>query len=222
MNSVCVCPNDPGALYTALKWSIEWHDQNEPFFRWAKDLVGDFAYRMYTGDFPDRRQTLYLCGEPGSGKSSLLNIYLNVTPLHRIFKPIYESAFPFSNWKPWHLVGNYLEFRLSNKWSPSTTLLMLERAENILVDVKNEGGMCVERGPQNIMSSNHLTPKGPRNKEDLTETLDRTMPGKWDLQLPRAAAAQFRCNALDSACKRCSVEIMRFCSSKLAEELSHN
>ena len=111
---------------------------------------------------------------------------------------------------------------MSNKWSPSTTLLMLERAENIQVDVKNEGGMCVERGPQNLMSSNHLTPKGPRNKEDLTAILDRTMPGKWDLQLPRAAAAQFRCNALDSACKRCSVEIMRFCSSKLAEELSHN
>ena len=88
-----------------------------------------------------------------------MKISLNPVPKHRIFEPIYESAFSFSNMRPWHLIGNYQEFRLGTKWSPSTTLLMLERAEDVWIDVKNEGSMGVGRGPRNITTSNELKPK---------------------------------------------------------------
>ena len=167
-------------------------------------------------NFTDRRQTLYLGGEPGSGKSSLLNIFLNVTPKHRVFSPVYESGFPFSAIKPWHLIGNYQEFRLMPKWSPSTTLLMLERAENAQLDVKNEGSTSVPRGPRNIMTSNHLTPKGPWSPEDVVAVLDRVVPMRWDLKRPAMVS---ECNVLEARCRRRSVEIMRFCSPEMARDL---
>ena len=75
-------PTILGALLAALKRSIKWRDQHEPFFRRRKDLSGDFANKMRAGNFPDRHQTLYLCGEPGPGKSCLLNISPNATPPH--------------------------------------------------------------------------------------------------------------------------------------------
>ena len=152
-------PEGEASLYRALIWSAEWRDKHEIFFKGAKYLVGAFANMMYLDAFPDRRQTLYLCGQPGSGKSSLMKISLNPVPKHRIFEPIYESAFPFSNTRPWRLIGNYQEFRLGTKWAPSTTLLTLERAEDVQIDAKNEGSMSVGRGPRSIMTSNVLKPK---------------------------------------------------------------
>ena len=66
----------PGALSVSLTLVIEWRDENEPFSKGPKNLIGVFAYNMFTGLFADRRQTLYFGGEPGSGNSSVLNIFL--------------------------------------------------------------------------------------------------------------------------------------------------
>ena len=73
----CTCVGGaPGALFVSLKWVIEWRDENEPFSKGPKNLIGVFAYNMFTGLFAGRRQTLYFGGEPGSGNSSALNIFL--------------------------------------------------------------------------------------------------------------------------------------------------
>ena len=218
VDAQCTCSGDaPGALFASLKWVIEWRDENELFFKGSKNLIGEFAYKMFTGNFSNRRQTLFFGGEAGSGKSSVLNIFLNVVPKERIFTPTYESAFPFSKMKPWHVIGNYQEFRLMPKWSPSTTLLILERSENVQIDVKHEASFTVAQGPRNIMSSNTLTPKGPWTQHDITAILDRVMPARWDLHLP---SVQSKFNVLECTCKRCSVELMMFCSPQLAAELA--
>ena len=83
--SSCTCPK-PSELATSLKSLIDWHDENEISFKDSRGLIGSFAYSLYADEFPDRRQTIYFTGTFGSGKSSVLNIFLNVVPARRIFR----------------------------------------------------------------------------------------------------------------------------------------
>ena len=102
------------------------------------------------------------------------------------------------------------------KWSPSTTLLMLERAENVQLDVKNEGSTSVPRGPRNIMTSNHLTPKRPWSPEDVVAILDRAAPMRRGLKRPLMVSER---NVLEDRCRRRPVEIMRFCPPEMARDV---
>ena len=214
----CTCPVRNG-LRNAYIRTVKWHDENEYVFRHSKSLFGDFAEAMCDGHFSDRCQTIYLVGVSGTGKSSVLNAFLNVVPDRRVFHPVYGSSAPFANLRPYHIIGNYQEFRVSPKMEPNTLLLMLERAENVPFDVKGESSLSIPRGPRNIMSSNYLKPRDNWMQEDIDAILDRVKTGTWTRKLPIEFRENSPVNVLECKCKKCSIAFLCWCSPALARKL---
>ena len=214
----CTCPVLFG-LRDALISVIKFRDTHEEMFRDSKSLIGDFAESMHDGEFSDRCQTLYLLGAAGTGKSSVLNPFLHVVPDRRIFQPVYGSSTPFANMRRHHIIGNYQEFRISAKMPPNTLLLMLERAENVPIDVKGESSISVPRGPRNVMSSNYLEPRDNWTHDDISAIMDRVKKGTWTVKLPPHYRQNCPVNVLECKCKKCSVAFLCWCSPALARKL---
>ena len=112
-------------LYNAIVKSLKFHDERE-VSKGSSAVIGAFLRTMFTDTFNSRKQTLYMYGVPGSGKSSILNCVLNLVPRERVFTPDFSSAFPFATLRDTHILGNYNEFQVNGKHSPSTWLLLLK------------------------------------------------------------------------------------------------
>ena len=156
----CTCPVRNG-LRNAYIRTVKWRGESAYVFRNSKAFCGDFAEATRDGHFSDGCQTIYLVGVSGAGKSFILNAFLNVAPDRRIFHPVYGSSAPLANLRPYRIIGNYQEFRVSPKMEPNTLLLMLERAENASLAVRGESSFSAPRGPRNRRTSGRRKASAP-------------------------------------------------------------
>ena len=210
----CAC-SPPNTLKRQLIWSVEWHDKNERQFKESKRLLGAFAANLYFGTFQDRKENIFGVGTKGSGKSTVLHVFENLVPPHRVFAPAYDSSAPFSGLGDHHILGSFQEFRCRQNVDSATTLLWLEGKENLKVDVKHEAPLVLPRGgPRCILSSNYLIQCAGWKDADIEALYDRCEVFYWNMALPEGARTQ----AARNKCQKCSIAFLAACSPKL---LSH-
>ena len=217
----CEC-SPPYGYKKALIQTVKFHDSHEYSFKGSKKMIGDFAKAMCGGDFNDRSQTIHLHGVSGSGKSTVLNPFLNLLPPRRVFNPVYGSSAPWSHMRNYHLIGNYQEFRPDPLMRSNTLLLLLERAENAQLNVKGDAAVSVARGPRCIMTSNRFKPCQNWSEDDITAIFDRITTGTWTQKIPQEMRKKSAFNFLESKCKRCSVDFLSWCSPAMAKEINPN
>ena len=219
LRTECTCAADLG-LAKALAHTIQFHDGMENAETRGK--FAQFAERLVADEFPDREQTLCLVGAPGSGKSSAVNPFLNVVPERRVYRPCYENKFPYGQMRPHHLLIAYQDFRCTDQWQPSTVLLMLERAPNVMLDKKCEKAIKLANPPRGVMTCNYLEPAGRWKPMDIQALWDRMVKVEWKLPIPVAARAQSSMNVLESKCKKCSGYLLCWLSPVLATRFGVN
>ena len=80
-----------------------------PFFSWAG--------KFFSGALPSagRPKNCFLTGNPGSGKSALVDLITTMLPDKRIFRPVLESSAPFAAIRPHHLLSACDDWRFSAK-----------------------------------------------------------------------------------------------------------
>ena len=122
-------------------------------------------------------------------------------PEDRVFLPDWESSFPFAHLEDGFLLGDYNEFRVSAKHSPSMWLLVMERSA-VSVDVKGKQSHMVERPPPAVMSSNLVKPSGSWTDEDVKAIGGRCKVITWTKRLPDDLVEEAGENILHSKCKR--------------------
>ena len=212
----CTC-SKPQEFERALMWSVSWRDKHEPLCRNAKSTIGEFAECLFFDSFKDRKENIFAVGVKGSGKTTVLNAFINILPDRRVFCPSYDSHAPFSGLNERHIVGNFQEFRCLPTMNNSTLLLWTERKPNLKVDVKHEDPTILPKGgPRCLFSCNYLSPCPGWKQEDIDTLYDRANAIFWRKELP----ADRRTQAARSTCQECSVTFLAKCGAKLKDALS--
>ena len=214
----CVCGTGHElALAKALVHTVLFHDAVEN--AGTRCLFGRFVQGLYDDKFQDREQTLCIIGAPGTGKSTVINPFLNILPRRRVYTPCYDSKFPYSELRPHHLLISYQEFRCSDQWQPSTVLLMLERSSDVRLDKKGEKATVLRCPPRGVMTTNYLTPSGKWKERDIQGVMDRMSKTYWNVPLPQDARKNADINVLESKCKRCSAHFLCWAAPEVAQKL---
>ena len=204
-NSDCQC-TEKGMLLAATMDSVKFHDGKGVKKNSSNDIAG-FASDLINSSFKTRRQTLYLFGVPGSGKSCITQCFVNICDEPSLFTPDFSSAFPFSSMKTHHALSNYNEFRLNPKQSPSTWLLVLERSA-VNIDIKGKPSVHIPKPPPGVMSSNILTPNHTWTNADIEALSDRTVHVVWTKRIPELMQSKYGSSVLGQRCKKCSADFI--------------
>ena len=165
--------------------------------------IGNYYFQLFTDGFTDRRQSLYLYGVPGSGKSTVAQLVLTIFDDKNIFIPDYGSSFPFGTYEDTHLIGNLNEFRASPKHSSSQWLLFLERS-SLYIDRKGKSSEFIKEPPPSVVTSNILTPNASWATQDIHALSERCVMITWVHPLPESIVRSAKKSALHSRCRRCA------------------
>ena len=195
-----------GLLLQATLENIKFHDDNE-YKKDSSKSIGSFLGKLINDNFDTRKQSLYLMGVPGSGKSSVTQCIVNICDKGTVFLPDFSSSFPFSSMRDDDVLGNLNEFRLNPNHSPSTWLLVLERS-SVNVDIKGKPSNFISKPPPNVVSSNLLKASGNWTGQDVDAISDRCVCITWTKKLPDTMTSKWGTSVLGQKCKKCSADVI--------------
>jgi hypothetical protein len=177
MSGECTCPSDR-MLFDSMTGHFA--KLNAKKSRWSActnpiERLGEWAKCAYHGSFPDRRTVLLVLGGPGTGKTTVVNLVLNLYPALFRGQIAWGDSYPLGALEEETLIVDGNDMRVESKLTPAETLNLFEFKKGAMMARKGKAAFCF-RHPDVMLgaiTANYLEPKGAWKVFDLDALTDR-------------------------------------------------